>query len=210
MSFACLEKLTALLGAEHACACGRRHAVPTRHVVYAEDAAEELARLMREVSGGAAVTVIADARTWEVAGRELARACRVAGWLVKEHIVPDGARGTPVCDDETFREMQVGVPATDVYLAAGSGVINDVTKWLAHARGAPYGVMATAASMNGYAAANVAPRVRGGESAGTGAGAADRGGAAEYAGQRAVAADSSRAGRRAGQAAECSGLAAES
>jgi len=161
MSFESFERLAALLGREHACECGRRHAVPTRHVVYAEDAAEELARLMREESGGAAVTVIADARTWEVAGRELARACRVAGWLVKEHIVPDGARGTPVCDDVTFEGMQAGVPAADVYLAAGSGVINDLTKWLAHARGAPYGVMATAASMNGYAAANVAPSVRG-------------------------------------------------
>lgn len=158
MSFVELEQL---LGKDHACECGRRHSVPTRHVIYSEDAADELARRLRAACGGAVVLVLADARTWEIAGREVAQACGVAGWLAREYIVPDGARGTPVCDDVTFTSLQAEVPAADVYIAAGSGVINDLTKWLAHARGAQYGVMATAASMNGYAAANVAPTVRG-------------------------------------------------
>lgn len=46
-------------------------------------------------------------------------------------------------------------------VAVGSGVVNDLTKWLAAEAGVPYGVLATAGSMNGYAAANVAPTLQG-------------------------------------------------
>lgn len=57
--------------------------------------------------------------------------------------------------------MSEQVEASDLFLAVGSGVINDLTKWLAADAGLPYAVFATASSMNGYASANVAPKVRG-------------------------------------------------
>ena len=46
-------------------------------------------------------------------------------------------------------------------LAVGSGVVNDLTKWSAFDHKLPYAVVATAASMNGYTAANVAPSLKG-------------------------------------------------
>ena len=46
--------------------------------------------------------------------------------------------------------------AYDFYIAVGSGTVNDLTKALAHRRGRPYVVVATAASMNGYTSAIVA------------------------------------------------------
>jgi glycerol-1-phosphate dehydrogenase [NAD(P)+] len=46
-------------------------------------------------------------------------------------------------------------------LAVGSGVINDLCKWACFDLEIPYVVVATAASMNGYAAANVAARIAG-------------------------------------------------
>jgi glycerol-1-phosphate dehydrogenase [NAD(P)+] len=44
----------------------------------------------------------------------------------------------------------------DFYIAVGSGTVNDLTKELAHRRGRPYVVVATAASMNGFTSAIVA------------------------------------------------------
>lgn len=44
----------------------------------------------------------------------------------------------------------------DLYVAVGSGTINDTTKELAHRRGRPYAAVATAASMNGYTSSIVA------------------------------------------------------
>ena len=45
--------------------------------------------------------------------------------------------------------------------AVGSGVVNDLCKWASFKTEVPYCVVATAASMNGYAAANVAAKVDG-------------------------------------------------
>ena len=49
----------------------------------------------------------------------------------------------------------------DTLLAVGAGVINDLVKWFAWDRDLPYACVATAASMNGYASANIAPTIDG-------------------------------------------------
>ncbi len=46
-------------------------------------------------------------------------------------------------------------------VAVGSGVINDLSKWASFELKIPYVVVATAASMNGYSSANVAPTIAG-------------------------------------------------
>ena len=106
--------------------------------------------------------MIADTRTWQAAGEAARDALSRAGWSCEPWILPDRPGGkSPVCDDATHAVMSEGVPMADAYVAVGSGVVNDSTKWLAAERGAPYAVLATAASMNGYASANVAPAIRG-------------------------------------------------
>jgi len=49
----------------------------------------------------------------------------------------------------------------DGLVAVGSGVINDLCKWIAAQSATPYVVVATAASMNGYASENIAPAIDG-------------------------------------------------
>jgi glycerol-1-phosphate dehydrogenase [NAD(P)+] len=138
----------------------RRGAVPSA-LIWADDAADLLAAAIAERLPARRALVLADARTREVAGAELARALRAHGFEVAEHLVPDEGGHSPVCDDVTKERLQRELPPADVYFAAGSGVINDLTKWLAAEAQVPYAVLATAASMNGYAAANVAPAIRG-------------------------------------------------
>ena len=143
------------------CECGRSHHVPIRKLVYAEDAIEQLPEVLRSLAGGRRVVVIADQRTWEIAGRAAHDSLRRSHWPVHHIVVPDSGRRSPVCDDVTRDWLAARLPPVDIALAAGSGVINDLTKWVAFDRGLPYAVMATAASMNGYTAANVAPTLRG-------------------------------------------------
>jgi len=76
-------------------------------------------------------------------------------------IIPETNNKKPVCDDLTFKILNKSLKQADVFLAVGSGVVNDLTKWLAFERKVPYAVVATAASMNGYTAANVAPTIKG-------------------------------------------------
>ena len=150
-----------ILGKTVECRCGQVHRVPVKSVRYADDALDHLpAVLGREVTGRTAV-VLSDIRTHDILGAKVEQRMSRTGWAVTAMVVPDGAHGSPVCDDETFDLLtpKVGRPA--VFISVGSGVINDLTKWLSFSVKTPYVAIPTAATMNGYTAANVAPVIRG-------------------------------------------------
>jgi len=141
----------------------RRETVP-RRLLLGPDAAPALAgELARECEGSSEprALVLFDLRTHAAAGESCLRALREAGFVAHELLVPDGAEGSPACDDTTKQRLQAVLPAAEVFVGVGSGVISDLCKWLAFDLGKPAAIFATAASMNGYAAANVAPAVSG-------------------------------------------------
>jgi len=170
------EPADSLFGSTFACECGKTHAIEPRIVLYDDDAMSRLPSVCAEAAGGRRVAVLMDIRTRTVAGRDAADALYHAGWQVYQIVVPDpvappdqpgrtrrdhGAPTTPVCDDLTKDDLAQSLPDVDLVLSVGSGVINDLGKWLAFERNLPFVTVATAASMNGYASANVAPTVRG-------------------------------------------------
>jgi len=135
----------------------KRDTLP-RELIVSHDAAARLARALRDEIGGRRATVLFDRRTRAAAGEACVTALKSEGFVVVEHLIPGSS---PVCDDVTEEAMRAALPASDVLVAVGSGVVNDLTKWSAAQLNVPYVVFATAASMNGYSAANVAPAIRG-------------------------------------------------
>jgi glycerol-1-phosphate dehydrogenase [NAD(P)+] len=102
------------------------------------------------------VLIVADERTWEVAGDRLhaalGRICPVSRCVLRD---PPGGQlhGTT----ELVEELDASQDRAHAsYVAVGSGTVNDLTRALAHRRRQPYAVLATAASMNGYTSAIVA------------------------------------------------------
>lgn len=164
---ACLEP-------EFTCvACGGRHAVSVREIIYAADALHQLPAVCRRRIRGTHLGLLADTRTLVVAGETAATALRAAGFSVQITLIPDPAPGLdPVCDDRTYAWLQGVCPGADGYVAAGSGVVNDLTKWLSSDRQVPYVCVPTAASMNGYASDNVASTIKGVKCLGRGRGPA--------------------------------------
>ncbi len=102
--------------------------------------------------------VVADETTYEIAGRAAEQSLRAAGVRVRApHVFPvrpAGPGGEPLHADYHHAVWLAGQLADHaaVPVAAGSGTINDLTKLGAHLAGRPYMVVATAASMDGYAA----------------------------------------------------------
>ncbi len=159
-------ELSELLGTSFTCDCGRVHQVPIRRFVYEVGAVEALAEIVRQSLGRASSprpAVVADVRTWGICGERVQDVLGKAGLSVARVIVPDREQSGPVCDDVTFRWLveQLQSKRPEVAVAVGSGVINDLCKWASFELGVPYVVVATAASMNGYSAANVAPTIAG-------------------------------------------------
>ena len=151
-----------LLGKTFTCECGKKHSVAIRKIIYSESAIREAPGILGRNFRGKTVVIIADQRTYAAAGKALADSLSAHGWQVDNLIVPDGHNGhDPVCDDITLAYIKKNLPQSNFYLAVGSGVISDLTKWLASETHKPYAAFATAASMNGYSSANIAPTIKG-------------------------------------------------
>ena len=153
-----LEKL---LDTTFDCECGRSHKVPIRSIIYAEDAMERLPEVLGSLVSGRRIVLVVDKRTWAIAGERAKEALGQTGWSVHKIIVPDTNHRGPVCDDTTHARLNDLMPPADIALAVGTGVVNDLTKWSAFDKDIPYAVIATAATMNGFTAANVAPTIKG-------------------------------------------------
>ena len=144
------------------CDCGKTHHVEPQRVIYENGALSRLPEVLSEYTTGRRVVLLMDIRTREVAGQEAAALLRDANWEVSEIVVPDPAQGaSPICDDHTHDWLLRRIEAADVVLPIGSGVLNDLGKWTAFDLSAPYVCFGTAASMNGYASANVAATLKG-------------------------------------------------
>jgi len=151
-----------LLGKTFACECGKTHSVAIREIICSESAVSDAAPLFSRHFKDKTATLIADNRTFAVAGNSLFDSLSAGGRRVATLIVPDRKGGKePVCDDITLAYIKKHLPQSDFYIAVGSGVISDLTKWLACETHKPYATFATAASMNGYSSANIAPTIKG-------------------------------------------------
>jgi len=151
-----------IYGTTFACECGRTHSVRPGEAIYAADALERLPGVCARHAPGRRCAVLMDARTRAAAGREAAEALAAAGWRVTELLVADPPAGAvPACDDLTKAALAPRLGEVDLLVPVGSGVISDLGKWLAFEAHLPFVTFATAASMNGYTSANVAPTIDG-------------------------------------------------
>jgi glycerol-1-phosphate dehydrogenase [NAD(P)+] len=150
-----------LLGRSFDCECGRRHHVPTRVVDTEPGTIDRVSAILGEVVEASSALVVADRRTWRVAGERAHGVLRTV--IAADHVVlGDGGDGQLHASVESVDRLEAATAGDyELYVAVGSGTVNDITKELARRRGRPYIVVATAASMNGYTSSIVALLDRG-------------------------------------------------
>ncbi len=93
-------------------------------------------------------TVVSDERTWEVSGKVIAEALESAGVRVGTVLLS----GDEVVADERFLTngfVQASID-TDAFIAAGSGTITDITRFISHRMRRAFISAPTAASVDGY------------------------------------------------------------
>jgi glycerol-1-phosphate dehydrogenase [NAD(P)+] len=125
-------------------------ATDTRHLTVEVGALESVPAAYARIFEGTPAVVVADATTWGVAGQRVDSLLRAAGAVMQSPIVLP----LPLhADFEQMLALQARLAAGDATpVAVGSGTVNDLTKLAAHRLSRPYMVVATAASMDGYAA----------------------------------------------------------
>ena len=146
------NRMEELLRGIDRCECGRTHECPVREVAVGPNALERVPGLLGDCRR---VTLVCDRNTWRAAGERVATLLQEGGFAA-DRCRFDG-EGVLIPDEEAIARIEEHVSAdTQALVGVGSGVINDLCKYVAGAHDLPYMIVATAPSMDGYASSGAA------------------------------------------------------
>ena len=134
------------------CACGAVHTCDIRRVVCGKNAVAAVPELLKEQR---ALVLVTDGNTAPLAGDALAGALAAAGHAV--HRAHFATTDVVVPNEDAVAHIQAQLtPDVTALVGVGSGVINDLCKYVSAEAGLPYLIVATAPSMDGYASKGAA------------------------------------------------------
>lgn len=135
-------------------ACGKEHSCPIENVFIESGATKHLTTLTK---GYKAILLVADENTYGSAGKETEDA--LLG-RVKDRVIFLG-RSVLIPDERAIAEVDKKMNGIDLIVGIGSGVIQDLCKYVSHFSKIPYMIVATAPSMDGYASTGAAMILKG-------------------------------------------------
>lgn len=130
------------------CSCGKYHKTFIPECIIEKNAVAKIADYAKMFNAKKAF-IVADINTYTVAGDKVEKLLSESGISVSKYIF----NNTQLEPDE-YAAGALALhydPKSDIIIAIGSGVINDLSKILAHQTKNPYIIIATAPSMDGYA-----------------------------------------------------------
>ncbi len=143
-------KLQDLINRDIVCPCGRTHRCDIDAVSIGSGVLSGLPTLTKATR----ILLLADQNTYAVCGEEV-RAL-LGGRVETSHIYETG-EALLVPDENAIKTAESYItPKTDMVLGIGSGVINDICKYVSFKHGISCGIIATAPSMDGFASSGAA------------------------------------------------------
>ena len=138
--------------------CEKKHEIDLRRLHLCRGAIEKLPEEIR-LAGGTRVFLLADPNTWTAAGEKAMNLLTEAGIPTDVCVLSDSH---PAPNEESLGDAAMHLqPVHDLILGVGGGVINDISKMLAHTARRPYIYLPTAPSMDGFASATASVDLRG-------------------------------------------------
>lgn len=123
----------------------------TKALIIGKGSIERTGEMFRTLFPDKKAFIVADMNTWRVAGKAAEESLKAAGVITEEAFIftdPDLH-----AEWSYVKELQNHMKATEaIAVAVGSGVINDLTKYVSHTCGRRYICVGTAASMDGFTA----------------------------------------------------------
>ena len=125
------------------CSCGRKHKCDIRHIAIGKNAIDRLGDITAEFQN---ILLVADENTYAAAGRQTEKALK--GKTLGKVIFP----GKPLLipNETAIARVKRELAGVGLLIGIGSGVIQDLCKYVSHTEGIPYYIVATAPSMDGY------------------------------------------------------------
>lgn len=135
--------------------CGRIHKCDIESVIIERGAISRIGELCQDYNN---ILLVADANTYLAAGALTEAA--LDGKIIKSVIFETGA-DVLVPDERAIEKITDSTENTDLIIGIGSGVIQDLCKYVSHFEKIPYMIVATAPSMDGYASNGAAMILKG-------------------------------------------------
>lgn len=136
------------------CSCGKKHSCPIEYVYVEKGATQRIAEICKDYK---TILVVADENTYSVAG-EMVLSC-LADKCVKTVIF--SGKTVLIPNEEAIDKVNENIDGIDMIVGIGSGVIQDLCKYVSFFSKIPYIIVATAPSMDGYASDGAAMILRG-------------------------------------------------
>ena len=140
--------INAMLKGVH-CSCGRHHVCDIKFVSIKKGAICALTDITKAYRS---ILLVADENTYGVAGEKTVEA--LAGKQIRKVIFSGETVLIP--DEKAIARVTENLEGVDLIIGIGSGVIQDLCKYVSHMSKIPYYVVATAPSMDGYASTGAA------------------------------------------------------
>ena len=134
--------------------CGRVHTCPTKHVYIEKGAVNYLTQLTSEFER---ILLVADENTY---GASMGKVDSILGSKIKEKVIFTG-KTVLIPDENAIEKVNEKIEGIDLIVGIGSGVIQDLCKYVSHFSKIPYMVVATAPSMDGYTSSGAAMILKG-------------------------------------------------
>ena len=136
------------------CGCGKFHTCNIDYVYIESGAISHLSDICKEYKN---ILIVADENTYSAAGEKTKEA------LVDKNIKSVIFSGSEILipNEKAVDTVVESIDNTDVIIGIGSGVIQDLCKYISHTQNIPYMVIATAPSMDGYASNGAAMILKG-------------------------------------------------
>ena len=131
------------------CSCGKTHECGISYVYIEPNAMARLEQLCADVEK---ILIVADENTYRVAGAQTES--YISGRVCGRKIFPGNTVLIP--NEEAIEGVEAVLGDAQLIIGIGSGVIQDLCKYISHYHKVPYYIVATAPSMDGYASTGAA------------------------------------------------------
>lgn len=131
------------------CACGKHHACEIKHIYIEDNAAARLETLCAPYQS---ILLVADENTFAAAGQA---SLPYLSDKLRDRVIFPGDR-LLIPNEAAIDAVSARIQGIDLIVGVGSGVIQDLCKYVAHQNKVPYFIVATAPSMDGYASSGAA------------------------------------------------------
>ena len=141
--------ITSFLGKTIDCAeCGKKHSCDIDSVIIKKDATDDLISLCKDYKN---ILIVCDRNTYAVCGKRVCDTLKGADLFMFDY------DGLVIPNEKAVAEIEENITSeTDLIIGVGSGVIQDLCKYVSFRQSLPYFIVATAPSMDGYASVGAA------------------------------------------------------